>query len=709
VGAGSGPLYQFSLQLTPMTLLRLKKIPFDSWPRTAPAHFRLYFFAAISHLLHHLNELYKAPEQLAAAFPFLDGYASELKRDEPKDLDSQGARKWWRETLSLWEATTDGHLPLRAVRENDNLDHDALVLFLLVGLIEEDSRFGLLFGSMQGASGQQRPTIGLLNSLFHASDGSDARGRLRQLDACGLISFTGNDSPKPEWKVELPAFLWELIRGEPADTIAPWCRYSAPENLTDCADLILSSDLRERIHALSVVLTSGATPSLVVRGPERNGRKTLLGAIARQLGKGLIEIDGLAATDDRWRLVGPLASLLRAMPAISLVVAAAETFEVPRISDCGGPIGFVLGKHGGLAGPNLEDAITITIGMPDRDQRRAHWQQVLGGDAPYDLDKICNRFRLSGGNIWRAAKIANANAALSGRDRLTVLDVREAGRALNRQSLDTLATYVPGVGDWNCLSIRAQTLQELNSLEMRCANRESLLDSLSASPIHQMNAGVRALFSGPSGTGKTLAARVLSSVLQKDLYRLDLSTVVNKYIGETEKNLSRIFARAEELDVILLLDEGDALLTRRTEVQNANDRYANLETNYLLQRLESFEGILIVTTNAGDRIDRAFQRRMDVVISFPPPDAGERWNIWQLHLPVEHRVADSVLAEIAQRCELTGGQIRNAILHASLLAITNGGVVTNSHLEAAVQREYFKSGSVCPLREYSVSVTTSRW
>jgi SpoVK/Ycf46/Vps4 family AAA+-type ATPase len=236
-----------------------------------------------------------------------------------------------------------------------------------------------------------------------------------------------------------------------------------------------------------------------------------------------------------------------------------------------------------------------------------------------------------------------------------------------------------------------------------------LQGSLSSSPIHPLNAGVRALFSGPSGTGKTLAARVLSSVLQKDLYRLDLSTVVNKYIGETEKNLSRIFARAEELDVILLLDEGDALLTRRTEVQNANDRYANLETNYLLQRLESFEGILIVTTNAGDRIDRAFQRRMDVVISFPPPDAGERWNIWQLHLPTEHRVTDSVLAEVAQRCELTGGQIRNAILHASLLAITNGGVVTTAHLEAAVQREYFKSGSVCPLREYSASATASRW
>jgi SpoVK/Ycf46/Vps4 family AAA+-type ATPase len=171
--------------------------------------------------------------------------------------------------------------------------------------------------------------------------------------------------------------------------------------------------------------------------------------------------------------------------------------------------------------------------------------------------------------------------------------------------------------------------------------------------------------------------------------------VINKYIGETEKNLSQLFARAEELDVLLLLDEGDALLTRRTDVQTANDRYANLETNYLLQRLETYEGILIVTTNTGDRIDSAFQRRMDVVIDFRPPDATERWTIWQLHLPATHTIDPALLREVAGRCTLTGGQIRNAVLHASLLALDEGGVVT--------QREYRKAGAVCPLRRTSAA------
>src|SRR5204863_9094628 len=143
------------------------------------------------------------------------------------------------------------------------------------------------------------------------------------------------------------------------------------------------------------------------------------------------------------------------------------------------------------------------------------------------------------------------------------------------------------------------------------------------------------------------------------------------------------------------------LLTQRTAVNSSNDRYANLETNYLLQRLESYEGILIVTTNAGDRIDSAFERRMDVVVEFRAPAAAQRWSIFHLHLPPAHTVDADLLREIAARCDLSGGQIRNAVLHASLLALDEGGSLSSSHLEAAVQREYDKSGAVWPLRRSS--------
>jgi hypothetical protein len=220
-----------------MNLFRLKRTPFDSWPRTPAGHFRLYFFAAISHLLQQLNEFYETPEKLVAAFPFLVGYGAELARDEPQRLDPPGRKKWWRETLSCCEAATADHLPLRAAREQNDLDHDAMILWLTIGMIEEDARFGLLFGTMQGASGAQRPTLGLLSSLFRERDGSDGRAKLKQLNDCGLIAFTGNELPKPEWKVELPAILWDLIRGEPVSSPAGWCRYRSAESLAPACRL----------------------------------------------------------------------------------------------------------------------------------------------------------------------------------------------------------------------------------------------------------------------------------------------------------------------------------------------------------------------------------------------------------------------------------------------------------------------------------------
>jgi SpoVK/Ycf46/Vps4 family AAA+-type ATPase len=213
-----------------------------------------------------------------------------------------------------------------------------------------------------------------------------------------------------------------------------------------------------------------------------------------------------------------------------------------------------------------------------------------------------------------------------------------------------------------------------------------------------LSAGVKALFKGGSGTGKTLAAGILAAELGLPLYRVDLAAVVNKYIGETEKNLARLFDRAEELDVILLFDEGDALLAKRTEVTSAHDRYANLETNYLLQRLESYQGIVLITTNLNENIDRAFLRRMDLVVEFPRPESEARLAIWRLHLPEHHVVDAEFLREAAQRCALAGGQIRNAALHAGLLALEADGALTRRHLAAAIRREYRKSGAVCPLR-----------
>jgi hypothetical protein len=358
-----------------------------------------------------------------------------------------------------------------------------------------------------------------------------------------------------------------------------------------------------------------------------------------------------------------------------------------------GPFAAVAGRSGGI---RAERALTLRLGVPDPALREAHWTAVLGDVAL--ARELAPAVRTTAGAIRRAGDLARAEAALAGRARPGLTDVHAALRALEAEELETLATRIPVGGGWEELAVSSDTARELELLERRCRAREQLHESVGAALGAQLTPGVRVLFTGPTGTGKTLAARLLAGALGKELFAVDLATVVNKYLGETEKNLDAVFSRAEELDVVLLLDEGDALMTRRTDVQTSNDRYANLETNFLLQRLESYEGIIVVTTNTGERIDPAFRRRLDVVVEFRAPDAAERWSIWQLHLPPDHAADDAFLDEVAARCQLTGGQIRNAVLHASLLALEGGGVIDAGHISLSVRREYRKAGSVCPLR-----------
>jgi hypothetical protein len=687
--------------------------PFADFAATPANHFKLYVFAAVARVVEQVAQSFETVEAAYEQFPFLEGYNDELEGRAPAHLgceEERGAHAWWQEAIRAWEeGTTETHLPLRALRDAAALDHAAMTLLMCAGLIEEDARFGLLFETMQATPGQHRPNYGLLSAWWRdRQDCREVRARLRELHELGLVEFTGTDAPRTEWALHAPPLLWDVLRGETRARLAPWARYHSPDALLPLDALILPVELGAQLEIIPALLASGEAQALIVRGPHHNGRRTLAGAVARALGRGVLEIshpdrggaaDANHAPDERWRLAGTLATLLDALPVFVFDIPPGETVELPPLAAYAGALAVVLGKQGGVRGEAAERALTVTLETPTREARRLHWLRALGTHATPDLELIAERFRLTGGNIRRAATLAVAYAALAGRAGVTVADVRQASRALNRQMLDTLAVRIDtGAGDWSHLAASADVFAELRNLESRCRHREQLPAHVGDALACGLNAGVRALFSGTSGTGKTLAARLLAASLQMDLYRLDLSTVVNKYIGETEKNLNQIFALAEELDVILLLDEGDALLTQRTDVGNANDRYANLETNYLLQRLESFEGIIVVTTNAGDRIDSAFQRRMDVSINFTPPDSTERWAIWQLHLPHSHRVEARLLEEAARRCELTGGQIRNAVLHATSLALEDGGTVASAHFEAAVRREYRKAGAVCPLQ-----------
>jgi hypothetical protein len=677
--------------------------PFADLPGTAASHFKLHFYAAMSQLLAAAESQLPSPESPGDRFPELHGYHAELMNAGVPALAPSETSTWWRQAIADWEARVPAFLPIRAVRDTAAVGHESMTLVFVAGLIEEDARFGAIFEAVNGVAGQHRATTGLLMDCGGAVEGGDVRVRIRTLEDLGLLRVINADVPRLQRAHDVPSGLWDVLRGDAHRHPVPWAQFVAPAALQDLNALVLPQSIRRTATELTRLLESREVTTVIVRGPRQNGRRTLMGGLARACGRGMLVLDDLTKpAGDQWRQVGLLATALQALPVVVCDVGPGDTFDLPRVPTYDGPVGIVIGRSGGVKGTGAERSLTVRLDVPDVAVRREHWQAALGPHPIHDLATISTSFRMTSGNIRRAAALAPACAALSGRATVTTADVRQAAGALNRQSLDNLALRIPASGDWNQLATRDDTFRELMDLELRCRHRERLVESIAATPGLQCNCGVRALFRGPSGTGKTLAARLLASALQMDLYRLDLSSVVNKYIGETEKNLDRVLSRAEELDVILLLDEGDALLTQRTNVQTSNDRYANLETNYLLQRLESFEGILIITTNAGDRIDAAFDRRIDVAIDFHPPQAAERWEIWQTQLPSAHDVDVEFLNEMASRCALTGGQIRNAMLHAHLLSIDAGGIVTTALLDAAVRREYRKAGAVCPLRPANV-------
>ena len=678
---------------------------FEGLRAGAESHFRLFYYATVLRLTYYLRRLAQADgtsyEELVRPFKFLKGYEDELGACVPGGLSEHEARAWWREQTRAWEEGAGVRLPLRELARRQGLSHGELTALVLAGLVEEDIRFGSLFAALQEPLPSRRPCLGLLGALaFDDEDGADRWSSARRLIELGLFVAENQSAPRSEWVVRVPQQVWDALRGRRVESVGEGCRLYSRREFPPLKSLALDDALMRRACGLPSVVARGQLSAVVLRGLADSGRRTVMGSLARSMRRDLLFYDRTVPhAEDVWPLVGPLATLTGALPVICLDPAPGETVELPALKGYEGAVGVVMRREGGVGGPLCERALTLSLPSPEPAHRREVWESALAGRAGEDLPAIVERFLLPLGNLSRAAGIAAGYAALERREKVTAADVQLACRTLNRQKLDTLAQRLEvGGGGWGDLVVNDSTASQLEELERRCRRRESLLGHLGRGFANSVNCGVRALFNGPSGTGKTLAAKILAAVLQTDVYRVDLASVVNKYIGETEKNLSQLLARAEELDVILLVDEGDSLMTSRTDVKSANDRYANLETNYLLQRIETYQGIVVVTTNAGNRIDQAFQRRFDVSVNFFPPDPAERLSIWRLHLPETHHVPEARLQEAARYWALTGGQIRNAALHATLLAVEagRGGLVEESDLEAAVQREYRKAGASFP-------------
>ncbi|NET38503.1 MAG: ATP-binding protein, partial [Cyanothece sp. SIO1E1] len=248
--------------------------------------------------------------------------------------------------------------------------------------------------------------------------------------------------------------------------------------------------------------------------------------------------------------------------------------------------------------------------------------------------------------------------------------------------------------EWNDLVLNAQTLQQIHDLETWIIHSPTLIHTWGMK--RQLKLGYRALFHGPPGTGKTLTASLLGKYTHKEVYKVDISMVISKFIGETEKNLANLFAKAESKGWILFFDEADALFGKRTNVRDAHDKYANQEVSYLLQRVENYDGLVILASNLKSNIDEAFMRRFQSIIHFPMPDAKERSRLWQLAFPPQAKLDDTInLSEIANRYELSGADIMNVVQYCCLQALKRGdGVIHNSDLICAIKREFSKVGKI---------------
>jgi SpoVK/Ycf46/Vps4 family AAA+-type ATPase len=343
------------------------------------------------------------------------------------------------------------------------------------------------------------------------------------------------------------------------------------------------------------------------------------------------------------------------------------------------------------------DSVPLDVPKPTLAEQRQAWQAALGESAGDLPERLASQFSLDLGTLGRIARTALAQSPDTRSDEgpddaPPVADrVWDAALATTRPRLEGLTQRLDPRATWDDLVLPARELGLLHQIADQVRLRSRVYDEGGFAARRNRGLGISVLFAGESGTGKTMAAEVLAQDLRLSLYRIDLSTVVNKYIGETEKNLRRLFDAAEDGGALLFFDEADALFGKRSEVKDSHDRYANIEINYLLQRIESYQGLAILATNLKDSLDSAFVRRLRFIVDFPSHGEAERREIWRRIFPPETATAGLDFDRLA-RLGLNGGAINNVAINAAFLAAAAGTPVTMPHVLAAARTELQKMG-----------------
>ncbi|MEU5342923.1 ATP-binding protein [Streptomyces sp. NPDC020766] len=603
-------------------------------------------------------------------------------------------RSWAEHAHRAGAVTADLASPLERLRARYGLVPLEWDLLLLAGLPEEHEGLAGTFRALH-PQGAPRPTLGLA-ALLADPDG-DGRPFIRRLRAPGgLISEQllqlGGDGPLFERSLEIAPALWEALHGVDAwpDKPARVAIGPPPPGLDGWLQL---PDVRRAITALA----SPVARTVVLNAEEEAVALSRCAAMAAASGVPLIAAQ-VAGGD----IVG--ARLLAAHAAVRGAVPVFCGYAMPHDgappASCALDLTWLAGpalvccRPGAIHPTGLRPLLTVPLGPLSLDDHRRAWSQsvphlhtaapALAVRHPLDpaLTAVVATDLHSRHQLGAPTQLADVSAAIRNRAGISL----PPGVALSSPDVT-----------WDHLVLPPEPAQQLYDAVSRLDHQRLVLEDWGFGEQVRAGRGVRMLFTGPPGTGKSLAAAALARAAQTDLLLVDVARLVSKWIGETEKNLAGAFDVAERTQAVLLLDEADVLFGTRTQIKDSNDRYANLETAYLLQRMDQFDGLVVLTSNLRQNIDTAFLRRVDFLVEFGLPDAADRARLWRLHLPERAQLAATVdLDVLARMYPVPGAWIRNAALGAAFLAAPGGGPITRDHLLCAMRREYAKAARPYP-------------
>ena len=625
------------------------------------------------------------------------------QRPEPVDAASPAAR--------LAEAAR-AVTPFERMAQWLSLSDVDLAALLIALAPDVDLRYERIYAYLQDDVTRKRPGVDLVANLL-SRDTAQRLALVARFEAeapllsAGVLQWRGTDMPRLAQPMTVDALWrhWMLGRTELDDALAAFARLLPPAG--DLDGLHLDAATHATAQRLLDAQAARGTLRVLAHGPHGAGKAALAHALAHASGLRVLDVDtrGWSTPADVRRhlqRVFRAAALFSALPllrGVSALSADAPAMRAFVDTLAATPASFVVATVTPWSTLHASPlaAAHVALAYPAPAQRRQIWQQALAG-ARLPLqggatEAVAQIFSLSRAQIEQAATDAHLQAELDGLDALGQAQLAAAARRQSGADLARHAQRITPQADFDTLVTVPEVSAQLREICARVATRETVRRDWAGGCVHARGAGVTVLFAGPSGTGKTLAAEAVAHELGLDLYRIDLAAVVSKYIGETEKNLDRVFTAAEHANAVLFFDEADSLFGKRSEVKDAHDRYANIEIAYLLQKMEQFDGLAILATNLKQNLDDAFARRLTFTLNFPFPEQPERERLWRaLWPPLAPKADDVDLGWFAREFRLSGGNIRNTVLAAAHLAAADGRVVTREHLLHATRREFQKLG-----------------